>query len=62
LALLKFSTSKFFSDDKFVSTDHILQKFLSAENFPEWKWAFGAGSENKDKAKKKNMWVSGFFL
>jgi hypothetical protein len=27
----KFSTSKFFSDGKFVSAEHILQKFLSAE-------------------------------
>ena len=36
-----------------MSTDHILQKFLSAENFPEWKWAFGAGSENKVRPKKK---------
>ena len=35
----KFSTSKFFSDGKFVSTNHISQNFLSAENFPEWKWA-----------------------
>ena len=33
----KFSTSKFFSDGKFVSANHILQNFLSAENFPEWK-------------------------
>jgi hypothetical protein len=23
-----------------VSANHILQNFLSAENFPEWKWAF----------------------
>ena len=35
----KFSTSKFFSDGKFVSANHILQNVLSAENFPEWKWA-----------------------
>jgi hypothetical protein len=34
----KFSTSKFFSDGKFVSANHILQNFLSAKNFPEWKW------------------------
>jgi hypothetical protein len=33
----KFSTSKFFSDGKFVSANHLLQNFLSAENFPEWK-------------------------
>jgi hypothetical protein len=38
----KFSTSKFFSHGKFVSANHILQIFLSAENFPEWKWAFTA--------------------
>jgi hypothetical protein len=36
----KFSTSKIFSDGKFVSANHILQNFLSAENFPERKWAF----------------------
>jgi hypothetical protein len=29
----KFSTSKFFSDGKFVSANHILQNFLPAENF-----------------------------
>jgi hypothetical protein len=29
----KFSTSKFFSDGKFVSANHILQNFLSVENF-----------------------------
>jgi hypothetical protein len=23
-----------------VSANHILQNFLSGENFPEWKWAF----------------------
>jgi hypothetical protein len=33
-------SSKFFSDGKFVSANHILQNFLSAENFPEWKWTF----------------------
>ena len=39
ISLLKVenSTSKFFSDGKFVSANHILQIFLSAENFPEWK-------------------------
>ena len=36
----KFSTSKFFSDWKFVSANHILQIFLFAENFLEWKWTF----------------------
>jgi hypothetical protein len=35
----KFSTEKLFSDGKFVSANHILQNVLSAENFPEWKWA-----------------------
>jgi hypothetical protein len=25
---------------KFVSANHILQNFLSAENFPECKWSF----------------------
>ena len=35
----KFPTSKFFSDGKFISANYILQYFLSAENFPEWKWA-----------------------
>ena len=37
ISLLKveFSTSKFFSDGKFVSTNHILQNLSSAENFPE---------------------------
>ena len=35
----KFSTSKYFSDVKFVSANQILQNFLSAEHFPEWKWA-----------------------
>ena len=34
----KFSTSNIFSDGKFVSANHILQNFVSAENFPEWKW------------------------
>jgi hypothetical protein len=34
----KFSTSKYFSNGKFVSANHILRNFLSAENFPEWKW------------------------
>jgi hypothetical protein len=29
-----------FSDGKFVSVNHILQNVLSAENFPQWKWAF----------------------
>jgi hypothetical protein len=33
----KFSTSEIFSHRKFVSANHILQNFLSAENFPEWK-------------------------
>jgi tRNA A37 threonylcarbamoyltransferase TsaD len=28
-----------FSDGKFVSANHILQNFLSAEKFPEWKCA-----------------------
>jgi hypothetical protein len=28
-------SSNFFSDVKFVSANHILQNFLSAENFPE---------------------------
>ena len=32
----EFSTSKFFSDGKFVSANHSLQNFLSVENFPEW--------------------------
>jgi hypothetical protein len=48
ISLLKvenFSTSKFFSDGKFVSANHILQNFLSAENFPEWKWAFKTVNE-----------------
>jgi hypothetical protein len=35
---LKFSTSKFISNGKFLSAKHTLQNFLSAENFPEWKW------------------------
>jgi hypothetical protein len=36
----KFPTSKFFSRRKiFPSANHILQYFLSAENFPECKWA-----------------------
>ena len=34
----KFSTSKFFSDGKFLSASHILQNFLSAGNFPQWQW------------------------
>jgi hypothetical protein len=29
---------KIFSDGKFVSANHILQNFPSAENFPECKW------------------------
>jgi hypothetical protein len=41
----KYSTSKFFSDGKFVSANHILQNFLSAENFPEWKFFFLVASE-----------------
>jgi hypothetical protein len=35
----KFSNSEFFSEGNFVLANHILQNFLSAENFPEWKWA-----------------------
>jgi hypothetical protein len=31
---------KIFSHGKFVSPNHILQTFLAAENFPDWKWAF----------------------
>ena len=27
-----------FTDGKFVLTNHVSQNFLSAENFPEWKW------------------------
>jgi hypothetical protein len=42
----KFSISKFFSDGKFVSANHILQNFLSAKNFPEWNWAFMALSSS----------------
>jgi hypothetical protein len=38
---LKIFFFKLFS--KFVSANHILQNFLSAENFPEWKWAFTFG-------------------
>jgi hypothetical protein len=34
-----FNFTKKFSDGKFVLANHILQIFLSAENFPEWKWA-----------------------
>jgi hypothetical protein len=43
----KYSTSKFFSHGKFVSANHILQNFLSAENFPERKWAFTSSSQFK---------------
>ena len=32
-----------FSDVKFVSANHILQNFLSEENFPELKWTFVTG-------------------
>jgi hypothetical protein len=39
----KFSISKFFSDGKSVSANHILQHFPSVENFPEWKLAFTLG-------------------
>jgi hypothetical protein len=39
----KFSTSKYFSDEKFVSANHILQNFIFAENFPEWKTGFRPG-------------------
>ena len=39
---LKIFNFKIFSDGKFVSANDILQNFLSAENFPEWKWAFKA--------------------
>jgi hypothetical protein len=35
----KFLTSKFFPQGKFVSANHIIQNFHSAENFPEWKRA-----------------------
>jgi hypothetical protein len=37
-----------FSDGKFVSANHILQNFLSVENFPEWKteWMTGFNSYN----------------
>jgi hypothetical protein len=41
ISLLKvenFQLQNFFSDGKFVSANQILQNFLSAENFPEWKW------------------------
>jgi hypothetical protein len=37
MSLLKveiFQLQNFFSDGKFVSANHILQNFLSAENFP----------------------------
>jgi hypothetical protein len=43
ISLLKvenFQLQNFFSDGKFVSANHILQNFLSAQNFPECKWAF----------------------
>ena len=33
-----FKTSKFFRRKICVGQNHILQNFLSAENFPEWKW------------------------
>jgi hypothetical protein len=29
-----------------VSANHSLQNFLSAENFPEWKWALEAGKKD----------------
>jgi hypothetical protein len=34
-----FQLQNFFPTEKFVSANHILQNFLSAENFPEWKSA-----------------------
>jgi hypothetical protein len=43
LKVENFQLQNFFpTDRKFVSANHILQNFLSAENFPEWKWAFKA--------------------
>ena len=38
-----------FSDVKFMSANHISQNFLSAENFPEWKWAFRPNQEQLQK-------------
>jgi hypothetical protein len=36
---------EFFSNEKFVSVNHILQNFLSTENVPERKWAFTTATE-----------------
>jgi hypothetical protein len=38
LKVENFQLQIFFPDGKFMSANHILQIFLSAENFPEWKW------------------------
>jgi hypothetical protein len=35
-----FQLQNFFPTEKFVLANHILQNFLSAEKFPEWKWDF----------------------
>jgi hypothetical protein len=42
ISLLKVENFQLFSDGKFVSANHILQIFLSAENFPVWKWTFSS--------------------
>jgi hypothetical protein len=39
IPLLKVENFQLFSDGRFVSANYILQNVLSAENFPEWKWA-----------------------
>jgi hypothetical protein len=54
----KFSTSKFFSDGKFVSANHILQNFLSAENFLEWKWTFKSWKFSTSKLFSDGKFVS----
>ena len=43
ISLLKvenFQLQNFYPTEIFVSANHILQNFLSVENFPHWKLAF----------------------
>ena len=42
---------KIFFDGKFVSANHILHNFFSAEDFPQWKWALKPDSPDWDKHK-----------
>jgi hypothetical protein len=51
---LKISDGKFVSENLFVFANQILQDFLSAANFPEWKWTF-MYHKRKGKKPQENM-------